>query len=181
MNKLRERNRNIYPFIDISRTSSRLQSENDLLERKLITVTRQIAILRHDNTQALSDIINLEISSKPVPPPTTAPLITSTPATSSFLPVSSQFENTNINKDTCNILIQTLDITRASLANIQSELRSINTDTDGKEKFQRIILHEKIREQETIIKQQKEELQLAKEEMRLLLERNAELESKILK
>ena len=39
-----------------------------------------------------------------------------------------------MNKETCNILIQTLDVTLASLANIQSELRSINTDNDGKEK-----------------------------------------------
>ena len=171
INRLRERNKAVYPFYDIINASSRLQSENDMLERKLITVTRQIAILRHDNTQALSDIL----SSKPVPPPTT-PLITPISATSSLLPVSSQIENTKMNKETCNILIQTLDVTLASLANIQSELRSINTDNDGKEKIQRIILHEKIREQETIINHQRDELELAKEEMRLLLERNAELE-----
>ena len=170
--KLRERNKVVYPFYEIVKASSRLQSENDMLERKLITVTRQIAVLRHDNTQALSDIL----FSKPVPP-----LVTPTSATSSLLPVSSQFENTNLNKETYNILIQTLDVTRASLTNIQSELRSINTDNDGKEKFQRIILHEKIREQETIIKQQRDELELAKDEMRLLLERIAELENKILK
>jgi hypothetical protein len=177
INRLRERNKAVYPFYDIINASSRLQSENDMLERKLITVTRQIAILRHDNTQALSDIL----LSKPVPLPTTAPLITPTPATSSLLPVSSQFEDTKMNKETCNILIETLDATRASLANIQSELRSINTDYDGREKLQRIILHEKIREQETIINQLRDELELAKEEMRLLLERNAELENKVLK
>ena len=73
---LRERNRKeVYPFYDIKLLSSRLQSENDMLERKLITITRQISILRHDSTQALSDIL----LSKPVPPPTTAPLITPTP------------------------------------------------------------------------------------------------------
>ena len=182
--KLMIRNcKEVYPFNDIYETSSRLQSDNDFLERKLINITRQIAILRHDNTAALSDIL----SSKPVSVSSSSPtapligLITSTSTTSSLLPVSSQFENANMNKETYNILIQTLDMTRTSLSNIQSELRSINTDNDGKEKFQRIVLHEKLREQETIIKQQKDELELAKEELRLLLERNVELENKILK
>ena len=76
-------------------------------------------------------------------------------------------------------MIQTLDVTRSQLSNIQSELRSINSDKDGQEKYQRISLHEKLREQQHIINQQKDELALAKEELKRMTEKNVVLEKVI--
>jgi len=169
ISKLHRRNQlESQPFIDIYNITSKLHNENIFLEKKLIAITRQIAILRHDNTQALSDIIELSSSSS-----STTTTLTPPPPSSS----SSSSSSSIINKDEAlKILLQTLDVTRSQLSNIQSELRGINTDKNGQEKYQHISLHEKLREQQHTINQQKDELALAKEELKRITEKNIELE-----
>ena len=153
ISKVMKRNeREVYPFNRIFFAVRKLQFDNEIFERKLIDVMRKISVLRHDNTQALSDIM------------LTLPTQTST-ATS-----------INTNDEVFNILIQTLELTRSQLSIIMNELRSVNSDIDGQEKNQRIVLHERIREQQHIINQQNDELKLAKEEIKRILERNVELE-----
>ena len=181
ISKLHRRNQlESKPFIDLYKITSKLHNEKNDLEKKLIAITRQIAILRHDNTQALSDIIELS-SPSAIPSSssssTTTTTITTTTTTAKDTCIISQSIN---NKDEAlKILIQTLDVTRSQLSNIQSELRSINSDKDGQEKYQRISLHEKLREQQHIINQQKDELALAKEELKRMTEKNVVLEKVI--
>ena len=177
ISKLHRRNQlESQPFIDIYNITSKLHNENIFLEKKLIAITRQIAILRHDNTQALSDIIELSSSSSSSTTTTTTTTLTPPPPPPSSSSSSSS-SSSIINKDEAlKILLQTLDVTRSQLSNIQSELRGINTDKNGQEKYQHISLHEKLREQQHTINQQKDELALAKEELKRITEKNIELE-----
>ena len=164
-NKLFARNqRECYPFTFIYDISSKLQSDNDFLEMKLIAVMRKISILRHDNTQALSDIMSSSSAAA------------SASASSSSAAASPTSTSTD---EAINILIQTLDVTRSQLSSIQNELRSVNSDKDGQERYQRIVLNEKIRAQQHIINQQNDELLLAKEEIKRILEQNLELQKRV--
>ena len=172
--KLNRRNQlELQPFVHIYNITSKLHDEKNDLEKKLIAITRQVAILRHDNTQALSDLISLSSQASS----TTTTSSSSTTTTFHGIKDTSIISQSIIDKDEAlKILIQTLDVTRSQLSNIQSELRSINSDNDGKERYQRIFLHEKLREQQHIINQQNDELILAKEELKRMTEKNVGLE-----